>query len=128
MLIDNEWLMESVKGDKKKTFNSDAALHIVNRASVDELRRRVWERYPERKDLKDKIYVDVEQFRPNFVVNTGKPFEEDEFCEMRLESCLLRTSGPCIRCNMIRTDYVNKEFCPEHEPSSTLNSFRNLPT
>lgn len=109
------------ESDTRKTFLSDAALHIVNRASVDELRRRVWEKYPQRTDQKDKIFVSVEQFRPNFVINTGEPFSEDYFNEMRLESCMLRTAGPCVRCNMIRTDYDNKDFCPEHEPSATLN-------
>jgi len=41
------------EGDKRKTFTTDAALHIVNRASVDEVRKRVLEQYP--KAVQDEI-------------------------------------------------------------------------
>lgn len=36
-----------IEGDTRKTFTTDAALHIVNKASVDELRRKVQEEHPE---------------------------------------------------------------------------------
>jgi len=34
------------EGDKRKTFTTDAALHIVNKASVEEVKKRVLEQYP----------------------------------------------------------------------------------
>lgn len=126
--LDAKRMLLKQDGDTRKTFTRDAALHIVNVASVDELRRRVWARYPEITDPKEKIYVNVEQFRANFVINTGRPFEEDYFCEMRLESCLMRTPGPSVRCGVIRTDYEKKDMCPEFEPMATLKTFREIPT
>ena len=70
----------------------------------------------------------MEQFRANFIVNTGEAFSEDLFVEMRLGCCLMRNAGPTIRCSMIRTDWEKRDKCPENEPTTTLNSFRNIPT
>lgn len=96
------------KGDTRKGYARDAALHMINVASVNDLRKRVHQKYPEAKNPEDKVWVDVEQFRPNFVIDTGKAYEEDLFCEMRLESCLLRTPGPSVRCGVIRTHFDKK--------------------
>lgn len=112
------------EGDTRKTFTTDAALHIVNEASVDELRQRVNDQYPAEEE---SVYVDAEQFRSNIVVNTKVPFSEDFFAEMRIGTCLLRNVGPTIRCNAIRTDWEKQLHCKENEPSATLSKFRNIP-
>lgn len=39
--LDPKRHVDSKQGDVKKTFVTDAAVHLVNRASVDELRTRV---------------------------------------------------------------------------------------
>jgi uncharacterized protein YcbX len=93
------------EGDTRKTFTTDAALHIVNKASVDELRQRVLDNHPE--GLQD-FWVEAEQFRSNIVIDTKEGFSEDLYAEMRIGSCLLRNVGPTIRCNAIRTNYDNK--------------------
>ena len=113
------------EGDKRKTFTTDAALHIVNRASVDEVKRRVLEQYP--KTIQDEISISAEPFRPNLVISTNTPFSEDLFAEMRLGSCLLRNVGPTIRCNAIRTNWDKEKYCAEEEPTKTLTKFRNVP-
>lgn len=71
--------------------------------------------------------MDAEQFRSNLVIETGEGFSEDTFIEMRIGSCLMRTAGPCIRCNAIRTNYDTKGRVDEEEPNRTLKKFRNAP-
>lgn len=110
------------EGDTRKTFTTDAALHIVNKASVDELRQRVLDNHPE--GLQD-FWVEAEQFRSNIVIDTKEGFSEDLFAEMRIGSCLLRNVGPTIRCNAIRTNYDNKVKVADEEPNRTLTQFRN---
>jgi uncharacterized protein YcbX len=90
------------EGDTRKTFTTDAALHIVNLASVDELRKKVLEQYSE--GLPD-FYVNAEQFRSNIVIDSGKAFSEDLYAEMRIGCCLMRNAGPTARCNAIRTNW-----------------------
>ena len=46
-----------IEGDTRKTFTTDAALHIVNKTSVDYLRQKVSEEHPE--GIPD-FYVDAE--------------------------------------------------------------------
>jgi len=69
--LNHKRLIFSRSSDLRKTFTSDAALHVINKASVDELERRVRQNHPG--GLKD-FYVSTEQFRPNIVLNTKKSF------------------------------------------------------
>ena len=64
------------EGDTRKTFTTDAALHLVNHDSLNDLRRRVAERYP---DGLDDFWISAEQFRSNIVVETGEAYSEDLF-------------------------------------------------
>lgn len=89
------------KKDVRKTFTSDAAFHIIAQASVEDLGRRIEERYP---DGLENNYLSTETFRPNIVFDTDMPYEEDEFFEMRVGSALFRNCGPCKRCDTIRTN------------------------
>lgn len=91
-----------IEGDVRKTFTTDAALHIVNKASVDDLRQKVLNEYSE--GLSD-FYVDAEQFRSNIVIDSGVAFSEDLYSEMRIGCFLLRNAGPTARCNAIRTNW-----------------------
>lgn len=61
------------------------------------------------------------------MIDRGESFSEDKFVEMRIGTCLMRTAGPCIRCNAIRTNWVNKVRVDEEEPNRTLKKFRNVP-
>ena len=115
--------IEMRQGDTRKTYTSDAALHIVNHDSVADLRRRVEERYP---NGLDDLWVDAEQFRSNIIIETGQAYSEDLFSELRIGSCLFRSAGPCIRCNDIRTNYETKNRLGENEPNATLAKYRNL--
>ena len=110
--------------DLRKTFCTDAAFHLVNKASVDELRQRVKDRHPEGLP---NFFVSPEQFRPNVVIEWYESFAEDRWFEFRAGPILIRNAGPCIRCNTIRMNLDNCCRVEENEPYSTLGTFRNIP-
>ena len=112
------------KSDARKTFTSDAALHIINKASVEDLERRVEERYP---DGLENMYCAVETFRANIVLDTEAPWSEDNHFELRAGSALMRNCGPCIRCNTIRVNWDKHCRVEEMEPYNTLAGFRTAP-
>ena len=73
------------------------------------------------------MYFSVEQFRPNIVLDTGISYSEDKLAELRVGPLLLRQSGPANRCNVIRMNLEKRCFVDEHEPYSTLGTYRTLP-
>ena len=110
--------------DLRKSFCSDAAFHVVNKQSVLDLAERVKQRHPE--GLKD-FFVSAEQFRPNVVIEWPEAYAEDRFMEMRVGPILMRTSGPCIRCNTIRLQLDKGKRLDDYEPYKTLGTYRNAP-
>ena len=90
------------------------AFHVINKASVDELRRRVYERHPESSTSDFSILT--ENFKPNLVIDVPEAFAEDRFFEMRAGSVLLRNNGPAIRCNVTRLNLDKREWNDEFEP------------
>jgi len=110
--------------DESKSYTTGASFHLINRSSVDELRQRVKDKYPE--GLAN-FMVECEQFRPNIIIDTKESFSEDLFTEMRVGSCLFRNVGPAVRCNAIRVNYDKHCRVDEGEPYSTLSSFRKIP-
>ena len=55
------------------------------------------------------------------------PWREDNLLELRAGACLLRNVGPTTRCNYIRVNLDKHTRVGEHEPYSTLSSFRMVP-
>lgn len=47
MRLDKKRLIFSRRTDLRKTFTSDAAFHVISRASVNKLRRKVVKKYPQ---------------------------------------------------------------------------------
>ena len=109
--------------DLRKTFCTDSAFHVVNKASVAELKKRMEDRHP---DGLPNFFCSAEQFRPNVVLDWPIAFAEDEFFEMRVGPILMRNSGPCIRCNTIRMNLDNNVRVEDCEPYRTLSTFRNV--
>lgn len=110
--------------DLRKSFCSDAAFHVINKASVELLRKKVQERHPEGLP---NFFVSTEQFRANVVLDWPEAFAEDNFFELRVGPILMRNSGPCIRCDTIRMNLDKNVRVDEFEPYSTLGTFRTVP-
>jgi len=111
------------QGDLRKTYTTDASFHIINKQSVDLLRQKVLDAHPEGIG---NFWIDAEQFRSNLVIDYDA-FAEDTFIEMRVGTCLMRTAGPCIRCNAIRTNFEAGCRVDDEEPNRTMRKFRNVP-
>jgi len=100
--LDPGRILETKDIDRKKSFTTDAALHIVNQASTRDLKRRVEERYPEGLE---NIMIDNRNWRANIYIDTKNAYDEDLFTELRFGTCIARTVGPSVRCKAIQCNY-----------------------
>ena len=66
--------------------------------------------------------VGMDRFRPNIVVSTEIPFEEDSWKLIRVGDVQLRVVKPCDRCAIVTTDQLTG--VRSDEPLRTLATFR----
>jgi uncharacterized protein YcbX len=65
------------KDDKSKTFCSQAPFHLINEASLRDVRERVYKRHP---DLKPEDFeIEGHAYRPNVVIDNGAAWSEDQY-------------------------------------------------
>ena len=64
------------------------------------------------------------RFRPNIVVNTNTPFEEDEWRIIRISGVVYHVLKGCPRCKQACTDQDTGSVT--EEPGFTLASFRKM--
>ncbi len=83
---------------------------IIGKASLDDLNNR----------LKDA--VPMNRFRPNFVFEGGKPFEEDSWKNFSIGSINFSGIKPCARCTITTVDQETAKT--GSEPLATLSKFR----
>ncbi|EDV95146.1 molybdenum cofactor sulfurase [Drosophila grimshawi] len=77
-------------GDRQQlSLVNQAQFLLVNRASVRSL------------GFEEPLDETVDRFRSNIVIDTGVPFEELEFGQLRIGEVLFQVEGPCQRCDMI---------------------------
>lgn len=105
------------------TFVSKAVFHTINESSTRDLEQKVLARYADPED-KAKIEVSSMAFRPNIVIDTAVPYEEDLFQEFRIANTFARNVGFCARCKAVSSNYQTNERNPELEPNPTLNTYR----
>lgn len=83
---------------------------VCNRASLDELNRRLPEALP------------MERFRPNVVICGLPPFAEDRIASIAIGAVILRLVKPCTRCIIPSTD--QRTGVRGFDPTPVLRSFR----
>jgi len=105
-------------GDKICGYNVGSAIQFINSASVRDLKNRVSKKYTA--DEMKEIEMDDLVFRPNLLIDTDKPYEEDDFAEVRVGSCFIRSSGPCRRCKAICIQNSKPEYNLNLEPNPEL--------
>ena len=74
-------ILEVLETDRHQSFTTDAALHLVNLASVRDLSQRLTQRYPHGLD---NFMLDKRNWRANIYIDTDEAYEEDRFAEMRI--------------------------------------------
>ncbi len=116
-------LKQTVEGDMTKGFVSKAAIHIINEASVRDLRERVIKKFTDPAEIA-RIRIEPLPFRPNFIIDSTQPYSEDTYQEARIGNTLFRLVGYCSRCKAVTCNFETNDRNPELEPTETLASYR----
>ena len=95
------------------TLNDGYPLHLVSRASLEDLNRRL----PEP--------VAVERFRPNLLVEGTEPYAEDGWQRLHTGAVELEVVARCTRCAVVTVD--PESAARGTEPLRTLAGYRRGP-
>lgn len=98
------------KLDDRTMFADGFPVLVLGTASLDDLSQRVG------------TPVDVRRFRPNLVVHTTTPWDEDDWGTLRVAGVRIRLPKPCSRCVMTTVDPDTAAV--GKEPLRTLATFR----
>ncbi|PWB24224.1 MOSC domain-containing protein [Flavobacterium sp. HTF] len=76
--------------------------------------------------LNDKLdeKITVKRFRPNIVISTENPHEEDDFNTFKIGEIQFKNVKPCGRCIMVNND--PEKAVVKKEPLKTLSKYRNV--
>jgi hypothetical protein len=85
-------------------------------ASLEELNRRLLQK-------KEKP-IPMSRFRPNIIIQTAVPFEEDYWKAIQIDDTILHLVKGCPRCKQSCTDQISGKV--SNEPLATLSDFRAL--
>ncbi|MBS7252720.1 MOSC domain-containing protein [Flavobacterium branchiicola] len=100
----------------KETFNVSLAdgypYLLIGSKSLDFLNEK----------LDDKITI--KRFRPNIVVSSQNPHEEDDFTTFKIGAVQFKNIKPCGRCIMVNND--PEKGVIKKEPLKTLSKYRNV--
>lgn len=97
---------------KSTSFADSLPLLVVGSASFQALEDRIGES------------VDRLRFRPNIVVSTSVPFEEDTWSEIKIGELRLFGAKPCARCPLINVDPFTGES--DKKTLQALAAFRTI--
>ena len=100
----------------KETFNVSLAdgypYLLIGTKSLDFLNNKLDEK------------ITVKRFRPNIVVSSENPHEEDDFKSFTIGKVQFKNIKPCGRCIMVNNDPENGRL--KKEPLKTLSKYRNV--
>jgi uncharacterized protein len=85
---------------------------LIGQASLQDLNQRLSEPVP------------MNRFRPNLVVTTTIPFQEDEWKSIRIGETVFHLVKPCARCVLTTID--QQTGTAGKEPLKTLSSYRTI--
>lgn len=71
--VDGERFPFVKEGDRKRAFLKDAAVHVVNEASVRRLKKAMQEKYNNDKKQRSLVNPELRVFRPTFVIDLDTP-------------------------------------------------------
>lgn len=82
---------------KEDSQSGGTPVHLTTTASLEALNSRTGKETP------------MDRFRPNVVIETGTPWEEDRWQRIRIGGVELEVIKPCARCEVITTDQQTGE-------------------
>jgi len=102
---------ENVAGpDVTVSFADDFPYLLISEASLEALNDRM------------KQPIEMNRFRPNFVVSGTEPFAEDSWKYIQIGTIGFYVASPCERCVLTTVDPATGT--KGHEPLKTLATFR----
>lgn len=72
--------------------------------------------------------VPMDRFRPNLVLDTAIPWQEDTWSHIDAGPIRLRLASPCARCKVVTLDQQTGAPTPGQDPLRTLATFRRSPS
>jgi len=99
-----------------RSFANEGHLLLISVASVADLNKRL----QQRGWLQS---LDAYRFRPNLVIRSTAPYEEDDWRRVRVGENSLEVMGGCARCEMVNIEQSSGESS-EQEPLLTLATYR----
>lgn len=112
-------LVKSVEWTPETSFQDGAPGNLVCTASLETLQLRI-------NTQNEGITVSAENFRPNMVVETDEPFEEDDWDKIKIGGELWHVPLLCRRCQMPTVNIETGEFQKCKQPTRALNQFRKV--
>lgn len=97
------------------SFADGYPLLLIGTASLGELNGRLSEP------------VSMAHFRPNIVVETDRPFIEDDWSLFEIGVVQFRVASPCSRCIFTTVDPATGTRHPDRQPLETLRQYRQDP-
>ncbi|XP_057454448.1 molybdenum cofactor sulfurase isoform X2 [Lotus japonicus] len=109
------------------SFANEAQLLLVSEESVSDLNRRLNSDSGVQKSIGGTtMQVNASRFRPNLVVFGGRPYDEDEWSDIRIGNKYFRSLGGCNRCQIINLALSDGQVQKSKEPLATLASYRRV--
>ncbi|KAK1130658.1 hypothetical protein K0M31_018774 [Melipona bicolor] len=103
---------QSLRNEDTGLFSDFASYMLMTTRSMEQLNEKLERPVPS------------VQFRPNILVSTQQPFEEDQWEWIKIgERAVIRNVKPCTRCKLVGVNPENGVMDKE-EPLKTLKSFR----
>ncbi|CRK91111.1 CLUMA_CG004799, isoform A [Clunio marinus] len=112
---DKGYLFDQAEPRDTGTLHDETSFMLMNQGSFDDLNTRL------------EHSVTPLQYRPNFVVNGPKAWEEDDWKWLKIgDKTTFKNVQPCIRCIFTNIDPITGERSPNMEPLKTLKTFRTF--
>jgi uncharacterized protein len=108
-LVDSSY---AIHGTEHTSFADGYPILVVGQASLDDL------------NAKTNECIEMARFRPNLVVEGGKPFEEDTLRIFSVGTARLAGVKPCARC--VLTTLHPTTAVKGKEPLATLSTYRKV--
>lgn len=133
-LMADEWFSEILKIPCRLVYMPDNSMRRVDPKYVSKsMNISLADGYPfllantsSLNDVSQKsgIKLGIDRFRPNLVVETPEPFEEDQWKVVKIGNITFRLVTPCARCIMVNIDQNNGKS--SKEPLQSMSGYRKF--
>lgn len=114
--IEAEHARRSSDGSALIRFQDGYPFLVIGQASLADCNRRIIDH--------GSTPVPMERFRPNIVVASREPHEEDRWTRVRIGDVMFEGATPCVRCPVTTRDQTTGDRDPQQEPLRTLATYR----